>query len=178
MKTRFRFTNSWLALAGLLMVVTACTSQPTHVDIKSVTETQDVTPVNGIRVSGQPDEAALSVFSANNYEAVIDLRGADEKRGIDEAAVVGGLGMTYVSFPIKGRDAVNFDNAEKLNELIASFDGPVLVHCGSGNRVAALLTLQKSAEGADAEEAIAFGKAAGLTSLEGVVRERLGVDEK
>ncbi|MBT8099163.1 MAG: hypothetical protein KJO82_05405 [Gammaproteobacteria bacterium] len=173
MKTRFRFNNSWLALGALVMVLTACTSQSTHVDIKSVTETQDVTPVNGIRVSGQPDAAALEVFSASGFETVIDLRGADEQRGIDEQAVVEGLGMTYVSFPVEGRGAVNFDNAAKLTELIESADGPVLVHCGSGNRVAALLTLQRSTEGADDEAALEFGRQAGLTRLEDLVKERL-----
>jgi uncharacterized protein (TIGR01244 family) len=60
-----------------------------------------------------------------------------------------------------------------LNELVEAFDGPVLIHCGSGNRVAALLALSKSAEGADDEIAIEYGRQAGLTRLEGVVRERL-----
>ena len=155
------------------MLVAACAAQTTHVDIKTVAATQDVAPVDGFRVSGQPDAAALEVISSAGYEAVIDLRGVDEKRGIDEQAVVEGLGMTYVSFPVKGRDAVNFENAAKLTELIDSIDGPVLVHCGSGNRVAALLTLQKSADGADDEAALEYGRQAGLTMLEDLVKERL-----
>lgn len=144
-----------------------------HVDIKSVSNMQTVEPVDGIRVAGQPDAAALEVFGASGFEAVIDLRGAKEERGIEEAAVVENLGMTYVSFPIKGRDAINFENAAKLDELIESFDGPVLVHCGSGNRVAALLTLSKSAQGADDETALEFGRQAGLTRLEALTRERM-----
>ena len=50
---------------------------------------------------------------------------------------------------------------------------PVLVHCGSGNRVGALLALQKSQEGADVEAAVAYGKEGGLTRLEEHVRKLL-----
>jgi len=49
----------------------------------------------------------------------------------------------------------------------------VLVHCGSGNRVGALLALRASLDGADDEKALALGREGGLSSLEGVVRERL-----
>lgn len=132
-----------------------------------------VRPVDGVTSAGQPDEQALEVFADSGYAAVIDLRGPAESRGIDEATVVESLGMSYVPFPISGADAINFENAAKLTELIAEQDGPVLIHCGSGNRVGALLALSKALDGADDEQAIAAGREGGLTRLEPVVRERL-----
>ena len=143
------------------------------VDLDSVVSTGFVQPVDGITSAGQPDEAALAVFAEHGYTTVIDLRTEGEDRGIDESTVIEELGMEYVLFPIAGMGAINFDNARKLNELIEDADGPVLVHCGSANRVGALLALQKSLDGADDASALAYGKEGGVTRLEGRVREVL-----
>ena len=84
--------------------------------------------------------------------------------------------MEYVSLPIAGATAVNFENATRLDEYLAGFDGPVMIHCGAGNRVGALLALRQSLKGDDDETAIAYGKAGGLTLLEPRVREVLEAD--
>jgi len=143
------------------------------VDLGQVVELGTVSAVDGLTSAGQPSEAALEVFADAGYVAVIDLRRPDEDRGVDEANVVDELGMHYVSLPIAGRDAVNFDNAKRLDDLIAQFDGPVLVHCAAGNRAGAMLALRASLNGASDEAALEYGKEAGLTKLEDTVRERL-----
>jgi len=145
-----------------------------HVDVAAVVSTGEVAPVDGITSAGQPDEAALRIFADSGYVAVIDMRGPEEDRGLDdEQGLIEALGMDYVAFPIAGKEAISVETANKLDLLLETFDGPVLVHCGSGNRVGALLALRHSAKGASDEEAIAYGKDAGLTRLEDVVRERL-----
>ena len=88
-------------------------------------------------------------------------------------AEVEALGMTYLSLPVTGEDAISYDNAARLDRLLADIDGPVLLHCGSGNRVGALFALREKLHGAADEAALEKGRAAGLTSLEGVVRKRL-----
>lgn len=143
------------------------------VDLQQVVELGTVSAVDGVTSAGQPDEAALEVFADAGYAAIIDLRGPEEDRGFDQKTVIEELGMYYVLLPIVGPDAVNFENAGKLDDLLAQFDAPVLVHCKSGNRVGGLMALRASLNGADAEEAIEHGKDAGLTRLEDVVRERL-----
>jgi uncharacterized protein (TIGR01244 family) len=136
-----------------------------------------VVPVDGVTSSGQPDEAALEVYARSGYAAVIDIRTAKEPRGMDdERAVVEGLGMDYVLLPIRGSDGITFENAAALDKLIDSYDAPVLVHCGSGNRVGALLALAKASEGMDDEQALEYGREAGMTRLEGAVRKALDDD--
>ncbi len=148
------------------------------VDMEAVVDAGAVQAVDGVTSSGQPSEAALEVFSDSGYVAVIDLRGEGEDRGIDnEQAVVEGLGMDYVALPIASRDGISFENAERLDNLIEQYDGPVLVHCGSGNRVGALLALRESLNGASDEEALDYGREGGLTRLEGLVEERLQDDD-
>jgi uncharacterized protein (TIGR01244 family) len=101
------------------------------------------------------------------------MRGEREDRGMDEKVVVESLGMDYVLLPIVSEDDISFENAKKLDDLLAAYDGPVLIHCGSGNRVGALLALRQSMNGADDAAAMAYGKQGGLTGLEPVVQKRL-----
>ena len=130
-------------------------------------------PVAGITAAGQPSEAGLKEMADNGYVAVIDLRTDGENRGIDEQNVVEGLGMKYISLPIADRDAINFENAAKLDQILGDFDEPVLVHCGSSNRVGALFALRQKMNGTDKEDALEFGRSAGMTSLEDTVKERI-----
>jgi uncharacterized protein (TIGR01244 family) len=119
----------------------------------------------GVVTAGQPDEAALRDLAKDGFVAVIDLRGADEDRGLDdERKAVEALGMNYISLPVVGADAINYENAAALDELLGRMPGPVLVHCSSGNRAGALLALRQRLNGVSAEEAFAIGVAAGMSS--------------
>ena len=171
-----------IALCGLLVAcggnsvpVAEAPEAPLKVDLNLVVADGSVRPAGGMTTSGQPDEAAMRVFADSGYAAVIDLRAPDEDRGIDEKVVVEGLGMSYVPLPIVRSD-ITYEKAAALDELLSSYDEPVLVHCGSANRVGALLALRASANGADDEAAIQAGRRAGLTSaeLEALVREEIG----
>ena len=145
-----------------------------HVEITDVISSGEVTPVNGVTSAGQPDEQALRVFADKGYVAVIDMRGINENRGLqDERASVEATGMEYIAFPVVGRDAISLDSARALDGLLQDRDGPVLIHCGSGNRVGAVLALRHSLSGADNEESLEHGRNAGMTGLEPLVRERL-----
>ncbi|MCH7981718.1 MAG: hypothetical protein IID59_09450 [Proteobacteria bacterium] len=168
------FRNTWFFFAFLAACEGAPASTDTLlVDVGAVAKQNTVTPVDGITSAGQPDQAALTVFGDNGYVAIIDMRGEREDRGMDERAVVESLGMDYVLLPIASEDDISFENAQKLDDLLAAYDGPVLVHCASGNRVGALLALRQSMNGADDEAAIEYGKQGGLTGLEPVVQKRL-----
>jgi len=123
--------------------------------------------------TGQPDSEVLSIVKAAGFTTIVDLRRTSEDHGMDEAAEVAALGMQYVSLPIAGGDDVTFENAAALDKILADTDGPVLLHCASGNRVGALFALSAKLAGATNEDALAAGKVAGLTRLEGVVKERL-----
>ena len=165
--------SSALALSGCMTKAVVAGESPTKVDLQQVLATGEVEPVTGITPAGQPDAATLKVFAENGYAAVIDLRTVGEDRGLDEPAVVEGLGMKYVAMPI-GREGITFENAAALDKLLAEFDEPVLLHCGSSNRVGALLALRASLDGASDAEALDIGRRAGLSSLEPSVRQALG----
>jgi len=170
-----------LPLFGLLAFVSVYAAddgpvaqQRAYVAIADVVKTGHVQPVDGVTAAGQPDVAALQVFADSGYVAIVDMRGPEEDRGMDdEKGVVEGLGLEYVAFPIAGKDEISFDKARELDELIQTYDGPVLLHCASSNRVGAMLALRHSLNGASDEEALEHGRNGGMTRLESVVVERL-----
>jgi uncharacterized protein (TIGR01244 family) len=165
----------------LIFVAGVASSAETSVDTVMISAGQiekdpGILPSDGFVASGQPSEAVLKTFADAGYGTIIDLRMPDEDRGMDEKAVIEGLGMTYVTLPIGSADDLSFENAARLDKIMSGLDQPALLHCGSGNRVGALIALRAKANGASDEDALAAGKAAGLTRLEPVVRERLGME--
>ena len=130
----------------------------------------------GLKTGGQPDAAQLRAFAADGGKVVIDLRHEDEARGYDETALARELGLRYVRLPIVGAADLDDANAAALDRALKDAQGPVLLHCASGNRVGALLALTAAKyEGLAPEAALELGRQAGLKSLEPVVRERLGI---
>jgi uncharacterized protein (TIGR01244 family) len=160
----------WLIVAASLFVlVTSAVADET-------TWKYRFEPAEGITAAGQPNENGLRELADSGYAAVVDLRTEGEDRGLDEQAVVESLGMDYISLPIAGRGAISFENAEALDQILDKYDQPVLVHCGSSNRVGALFALREKMKGADDEDALAVGRSAGMTSLEDTVKARFADD--
>lgn len=120
-----------------------------------------------ILASGQPQRTDFPKLAEQNFSTVINLRSENEMMGLDEATMVHEQGMDYIHIPVEGASGVTRAQAERLDELIRDArPGKILIHCASSNRVGALLALrafhcnQKSID-----DAMAFGKSAGLTSL-------------
>jgi uncharacterized protein (TIGR01244 family) len=165
-----------LSVAAGSACVADTTSDIVAISAEQIAKDPGVLPQSGFVSSGQPNEAVLKNFADAGFSTIIDMRMPDEDRGMDdERAVVESLGMTYVTMPIGGADDISFENAAALDELMSGLDQPALVHCGSGNRVGALIALRAKANGAGNEEALAAGKAAGATRMEEVIRNKLGM---
>ncbi len=137
------------------------------------------TPFEGVLTGGQVTEEALAAAAAVGYRTVVNLRTLEEEGAWDETVVVEGLGMRFVHLPMAGAAGLTEANARALAAVLDEPENyPVLIHCGSGNRVGALLALKAfQLDGKGAEEALEIGQSAGLTRLEPAVRERLGVAE-
>lgn len=127
-------------------------------------------------VAGQPSADDWKALADAGVRTVINLRPAAEMQGRDERAEVAAAGLRYVELPIAGAGDINADNARRLAELLGQADGPVLVHCGSGNRVGGLLAVAKAQEGMAADEALEFGRSAGMKSTES--RARAVIEEQ
>ncbi|HEX7050893.1 MAG TPA: protein tyrosine phosphatase family protein [Longimicrobiales bacterium] len=122
-------------------------------------------PLEGVATAGQPTEEEIGRLAAAGYRTVLDLRAPDEPRGYEEEKAVRDAGMEYINLPVTPQtlDDASFDRFREL--LRDPARRPIVVHCGSANRVGALLfpylTLD---EGRDPDEAFQMALDVGLRS--------------
>ncbi len=135
-------------------------------------------PSPGLYTAGQPAADDWAAIAARGVGTVIDLRAPGELKDRDEAAEVRAAGMRYVAIPVAGAGGIDDANAKILRAALDAADGPVLVHCASGNRAGGLLALMQARSGAmTTEAALAFGRSAGMTSTEARVKELLDTSD-
>ncbi|HSN83901.1 MAG TPA: sulfur transferase domain-containing protein [Polyangiales bacterium] len=129
----------------------------------------------GLLVGGQPSGAQLKAIQEAGYRTVINLRPESERGDEGEQAAVERMGMTFVSIPVAGAAGLTEDNARALGKALAAQDAlPAVVHCSTGQRVAALLGLKAFVvDRMSATAAISMAKGLGLTKLEDALRERI-----
>jgi uncharacterized protein (TIGR01244 family) len=130
--------------------------------------------VGDVVIGSQPSQATLEYLASQGYTTVVSTRGAGEIEW-DERAAVEALGMLYISIPMESPvTGITDDQVAALDEVMGG-EGPMLLHCGSGNRVAGLwgAWLAERQEVGSAE-ALRLAELAGMTRVRPVLEERLG----
>ena len=130
-------------------------------------------PADNLITGGQPTLDDVARLKAAGVTTIINLRGKTEH---DQSAIKSAArkaGMNYINIPIASARELSLDNLNILDKALkAAADGKTLLHCGSGNRVGAMLALQAHhIQGLSVEEAMAYGKSAGMTRLEAVTKK-------
>ena len=178
-------TSAHVLAVACALAMAACAHAPTGdsaardaAPAVAATSVEVRQPRPGLYTAGQPQASDWPALRARGVATVINLRTPKEMEGRDEAAEVRAAGMRYLSIPVAGADGITEANARLLRDALGAADGPVLVHCASGNRAGALLALeQHEFDGVAAARALEIGKSAGVTGLEGKVRQALGIVE-
>ncbi len=153
--------------------MTTTADAPLWIDIPNA-----CTAVPGVCSGGRPQPHHLRQAAERGVRTVISLCPPGESADYDEPGLVRELGMTFLNIPVAGPHDLTRANAERLADALhaAGPDHPVLLHCGSGNRVGALVALKAFLmDGVPAAEALQQGRMSGLTALEPFVRQQLGV---
>ncbi len=134
-------------------------------------------PESDVVSTGQPTADQFKIMADLGVKHVINLRTPGEDAGFDEKVAVESLGMSYHNIPVSvGDGGINADNAQSLQKLLDEFGGDgVVVHCATGNRVGALISLSVFEDGGSLENSIQEGSRWGMTSerLQQVVRDTL-----
>ena len=127
-------------------------------------------------LGGQPTPEHLAEAAQAGYRTILYTRGLDEIDW-DEKAEVEKLGMRWIALPIANAGELTQENALRFAEIVGDEQlHPMMVHCGSGNRVGALFALASYYRGErSAAEALEWGLSLGLTSLTPAVQEKLGL---
>ena len=125
-------------------------------------------------LSGQPSPAGLERLAAQGYTTVVSTRGLQELDW-DERAAVEALGMRFVQIPMENPvRAITDAQIATLDSVLANQQGPILLHCASGNRVAGLWGAWLAEKrGIDRAAAVQLATKAGMTGVRPVVEQRM-----
>lgn len=136
---------------------------PQSVSADALPNYKRLTPL--LAVAGQPTPEALGRLRSLGFRTVINLRTESEPGVQAEAEALRAAGLDYVSVPVMP-ETLGASQVEAVRRVLDDpARGPVLLHCGSSNRVGAVWALlQAQAKGLDAEQAVEEGRRAGLSS--------------
>lgn len=131
-------------------------------------------PAEGVLSGGQPSDPQFRAAREAGYQTVINMRDFGEPGVAEAAKALPEMGFTYHHLPVAGPMGITVENAKAFARLLDEAEKPVLVHCGSGNRVGALAAMAAfHVDGKSADEAMAIGKAWGMTGLAPMVQGQL-----
>lgn len=134
---------------------------PDAVDSAEIPNYQMIGP--GLAFGGQPAPKTLKQLGDMGFRTVINLR-TEQEGAVEEGDVVRALGLDYVWVPVTS-GTFSLEDVEAVERVLDDPDAaPVLVHCASGNRVAAVWAVVQARDGRTLEEAEAASRAVGLHS--------------
>ena len=140
----------------------------------------NVTHVGDIYFSGQIDSDALHMARLQGITTVVNMRGSSEIEW-DEKSAAENLGLEYLNIPIE-KDSSTFDPETIARLEIVLRERPnkkILMHCSSGNRVAAWYAIHLVQQKNMAhDDALAIARRNGLTRNSMIARVRTYLDEQ
>ena len=123
----------------------------------------NVHSLGDVYLAGQPKPEDFEVAKAEGIKTIINLRHAKEINDVDEEATVKAAGLDYVHLPWNGEGELTDDVIQRSRKLFETAERPILMHCGSANRVGALWIPWRVLDGnVSLEEAIDEAKTIGL----------------
>ncbi len=130
--------------------------------------------VGDVVISGQPSATAIGLLKIQGYRTIVSARAPGEV-GWDEAAEAAKNGLAFISIPMPSPVAeITDDQVARLAEAMQKAERPILLHCGSGNRIAGLWTVYLvEYAGVPVERALELGEKAGMRSVRAAVEKRL-----
>ncbi len=170
--------NSFLvSLLIILFVVVTANAQTVPfanqiTKVRNYNRTTDQIATGGYLFEGGEEE-----LKDNGFVTILDLRTPQEGTA-DEKIRVEKIGMKYVNIPIYG-GSISDKQIKQFTEIIDKSEKPLLVHCGSGNRVGALLSLYNIKKGVPNNIAYKIGRASGMSlSMEDNIKNIVGKTKK
>lgn len=154
--------NSKSCLVLALLAWPGFAQIPESVDQAAVPNYQVVKP--GLATAGQPTPEALRQLKQQGFKTVVNLRAETEPGVKEEEQIVRELGLAYVSVPVTPASFSQSQVDAVARVLDDEKTGPVLLHCGSANRVGAVWAVLQAQRGKSYEEAEAEARRIGLQS--------------
>ncbi|MFT7668311.1 MAG: protein tyrosine phosphatase (PTP) superfamily phosphohydrolase (DUF442 family) [Planctomycetota bacterium] len=172
----------WIRVSVMLSLFAACQTPPTidverseQLDVLSSLEIKNASvPESGLLCAGQLTEEQFDALALIGYRNFINLRLRNEVGTGWEEKHAGTIGVTFERLPIANSNSISEENAQELARLLDAADSPVVLYCGSSNRVGALYGAKAFyVDGATPDQAMDLANRAGMTRLEPRLKELL-----
>lgn len=119
--------------------------------------------VGNLYLAGQPTPKDFALLKDLGIQTVVNFRRDTETPDFNEAALLQDLGMTYVHLPWSDAEDLTDQRLGEMRRLFREAERPMLVHCGTANRVAAgWLAYRVLDEGVNLQTALFEAKTIGL----------------
>jgi uncharacterized protein (TIGR01244 family) len=161
----------------MISLVFSCSDGGPRPEGTSVAGITKAVTLGDMMICSQPSREGLKQLVDRGYKTVLSTRGLSELSW-DERAEAESLGMTFVSIPMENPvQEITDTQVSRFDSAMTAANGPVVLHCGSGNRVSGLwaVWLVESRK-IDPEEALGLASQAGMRSIQPIVRKRLGLE--
>jgi uncharacterized protein (TIGR01244 family) len=150
-----------LLTATLATAASLLAGVPEAVDPADIPNYRVIRP--GLAFAGQPSPETLKSLGDMGFRTVVNVRTAREGAA-EEGPIVRALGLDYVWVPVSP-GTFSLEDVEAIEKVLEDPEAaPVLLHCASSNRVAAVWAVIQAREGRTLEEAEAAARATGLHS--------------
>lgn len=153
--------SAFIALLGVAMHAQEVT-KPTVAGVRNFAKLEST-----IACGGATTPEGIAELKKLGYNSIINVREASENGANIEAATAAAkeAGVKYVHLPMNGQSPDPAVADRFLEAVLAPANQPVFVHCGSGNRAAALWMVKRLVvDGWDAERAGTEAAALGLSN--------------
>jgi uncharacterized protein (TIGR01244 family) len=158
------------SLCAVLLAGPALAGVPPTVDPAEIPNYSVISP--GLAFGGQPSPQALKRLRDMGFRTIVNLR-TEQEGAVEEGEVVRGQGLDYVWVPVTS-GTFSLRDIEAVERVLDDPESaPVLLHCASSNRVAAVWAAIQARDGRSLEDAEARAREVGLHSpsmWEAVVR--------
>jgi uncharacterized protein (TIGR01244 family) len=152
---------------GVSVLTLAAQDKPAKPEPVKCGKINKLSRIAAIYVGGQPGKEDFAELKKLGIKTILNLRGPGET-DLDEQALAEQHGIRYVHLPFQKPEELTdaiFDQARKL--LRDAQARPILVHCGSANRAAAVwLPYRVLDEGVPYEQAVQEAREIGLRSAD------------
>jgi uncharacterized protein (TIGR01244 family) len=91
-----------------------------------------------VYLAGQPTAEDLAQAKKDGIKTVINLRPNAEIKTFDERQAAEAAGLAYVHIPFAGADEATDAVFDEARKQLKAANRPILLHCGSANRVGAV----------------------------------------
>jgi len=148
-------------LAAALGAAPSLAQMPAVVDPAEIPNFQVIRP--GLAFGGQPSLEAVGRLGEMGFRTVVNMR-TEQEGALEEGKAVEAQGLEFVWVPVTS-GTFSLEDVEAVEKVLDDpAAAPVLLHCASGNRVAAVWAVIRARQGRTRDEVEADSRAAGLHS--------------